>query len=69
MSHQPTYQLKSRWKLKNGAWSRAEKQHIREWIQDMTEWARAARIDIIRLEAACGLPVGDPGDPPPPPVE
>ncbi len=42
---------------------------IVEWGADMVLWGQTVRDDIIRLEAAAGLPPGDPGDPPPPPWE
>jgi hypothetical protein len=38
---------------------------IDDWAALMVEWAKDVRDDIIRLEAAAGIPCGDPGDPPP----
>jgi len=35
-----------------------------QWTRDMHTWGECVRDDIIRLEAAVGLPPGDPGDPP-----
>jgi len=57
------------WKLddKTDKWTAQEKADLKAWLQQMTEWARIARIDIVRLEGAAHLPKGDPGDPPPPP--
>lgn len=40
---------------------------LEAWALDMEDWGRQVRIDIVRLEAAHGLPEGDPGDPPPKP--
>ena len=37
---------------------------LKDWAHLMTKWAKDARDDIIRLEAAMGMPPGDPGDPP-----
>jgi hypothetical protein len=42
---------------------------IVNWGHDMDRWGQTVRDDIVRLEAALGLPPGDPGDPPPPPWE
>ncbi len=40
---------------------------MQDWMDDMIGWGQDVRDDIIRLEAAAGLPTGDPGDPPPRP--
>ena len=40
---------------------------IQDWMDDMIDWGQDVRDDIIRLEAAAGLPTGDPADPPPRP--
>ncbi len=40
---------------------------IQDWMDDMIGWGQDVRDDIIRLEAAAGLPTGDPADPPPRP--
>jgi hypothetical protein len=40
---------------------------LRLWIRAMHEWGQRVRQDILRLEAAACLSVGDPGDPPRPP--
>ena len=40
---------------------------MKDWIDDMIGWGQDVRDDIIRLEAAAGLPTGDPADPPPRP--
>ena len=42
---------------------------IVDWGRDMDRWGQTVRDDIVRLEAAAGVPPGDPGDPPPPPWE
>ncbi len=40
---------------------------MEDWMDDMIGWGQDVRDDIIRLEAAAGLPTGDPADPPPRP--
>jgi hypothetical protein len=40
-----------------------------QWFSDMEDWGKRVRHDILRLEAACLLEGGDPGDPPPPPTK
>ena len=42
----------------------ANEANLMKWAELMVEWAKDARDDIIRLEAATGIPMGDPGDPP-----
>ena len=37
---------------------------MEEWIKDLEDWGQRVRDDIIRLEAATGVGLGDPGDPP-----
>ena len=37
------------------------------WMRDLKKWGEVVRDDIIRLEGAVGLAVGDTGDPPPAP--
>ena len=45
----------------------ALRRRVQDWMDDMIAWAQDVRDDIIRLEAAAGLPMGDPADPPPRP--
>ena len=42
----------------------AETNALELWAALMVEWAKDVRDDIVRLEAAMGMPPGDPGDPP-----
>ncbi|MBI3983062.1 MAG: hypothetical protein HY337_09130 [Gemmatimonadetes bacterium] len=49
-----------------GNFNPANANHLNAWVRDMIAWAQDVRDDVIRLEAAAGLPAGDPGDPPPP---
>jgi len=43
----------------------ADDENFDKWVRLMVEWGKDVRDDIIRLEAAAGIPRGDPGDPPP----
>lgn len=39
------------------------------WMHDMEEWCWKVRLDIIRLEGACGFAASSKGDPGPPPKD
>jgi hypothetical protein len=40
-----------------------------KWMQEMVDWGKRVRIDIVRLEGAAGIGPGDPDDPPDEPWE
>ncbi len=42
---------------------------LRKWLGEMQVWCEKARLDIIRLEGACGFAATSNGDPGPPPDE
>lgn len=42
---------------------------LKIYTADLAAWGQDVRDDIIRLEAACGIAPGDPGDPPGGPPE
>ena len=42
---------------------------LKLYTADLAAWGQDVRDDIIRLEAACGIARGDPGDPPGGPPE
>jgi hypothetical protein len=42
---------------------------LKIYTDDLAAWGQDVRDDIIRLEAACRIPQGDPGDPPGGPPE
>ncbi len=66
MAKHRDYRCKPGWKLLDNK-GNLNKQGLNDFLKDLTDWARDVRIDIVRLEARCGLPPGDPGEPPPPP--
>ena len=65
MAHKtPQFQSGSKEKQNNKGMDAAQ-----VWMHDMVEWCERVRLDIIRLEGACGFAATSNGDPGPPPED